>query len=52
MKHLLCIITYQVMLIIVIYYDDDYESTCFDDVHISYVESNVIIGDNEDDDED
>ena len=50
MKHFLCTITY--ILILILFIDDDDDSTDIENIHLSNMKSNVIIGDNEDVDED
>ena len=50
MKHFLCTITY--ILILILFIDDDDDSIDIEDIHLSNVESNVIVGDNADVDED
>ena len=50
MKRFLCKITY--ILIVILFITDDDDSTDIKDIHLSNVESNVIIGGNADVDED
>ena len=49
-KYFIYTITYYLLTYVILFLDDDDDSTDIDDVYLSNVESNVVVGDDEDED--